>query len=40
MNNITLPGIVWAKDVYQSHGVNHDGKKVLSKKQGKVIWIY
>jgi transposase len=32
MNNITLLGIDLAKDVFQLHGVNEYGKKVLGKK--------
>lgn len=32
MNNITLLGIDLAKDVFQLHGVNEHGKKVLGKK--------
>lgn len=32
MNNITVLGIDLAKDVFQLHGVNEHGKKVLSKK--------
>ena len=32
MKNITVLGIDLAKDVFQLHGVNEDGKKVLGKK--------
>ncbi|WP_367608467.1 hypothetical protein [Legionella sp. W05-934-2] len=32
MKNITVLGIDLAKDVFQLHGVNEHGKKVLSKK--------
>ena len=32
MNNITLLGVDLAKEVYQLHGVNEHGKKVLGKK--------
>lgn len=32
MKNITLLGIDLAKDVFQLHGVNEYGKKILSKK--------
>lgn len=32
MNNVTLLGIDLAKDVFQLHGVNEHGKKVLGKK--------
>ena len=32
MNNVTLLGIDLAKDVFQLHGVNEHGKKILGKK--------
>jgi transposase len=32
MNNVTLLGIDLAKDVFQLHGVNEHGKKVLGRK--------
>jgi transposase len=32
MKNITVLGIDLAKDVFQLHGVNEHGKKVLGKK--------
>ena len=32
MKNVTLLGIDLAKDVFQLHGVNEDGKKILGKK--------
>ncbi|WP_133134367.1 IS110 family transposase [Legionella santicrucis] len=32
MNHVTLLGIDLAKDVFQLHGVNENGKKILGKK--------
>ncbi len=37
MNNITVLGIDLAKDVFQLHGVNEHGKKVLGKKIGRAM---
>ena len=32
MNNVTVLGIDLAKDVFQLHGINEYGKKILGKK--------
>ena len=36
MSNITLLGIDLAKNVFQLHGVNEHGKKVLGKKISRI----
>jgi len=36
MKNVTLLGIDLAKDVFQLHGVNEYGKKILGKKVSRL----